>query len=427
MRRPSFRIALLGLVALALIVRVVGAERYSDITPQTDALDYDRHAVSIAGGNGYPEAARRSGGPGPTAFRPPLYPVVLSGAYVLSGTEDEAKRWMFGHIQQAFIGALVVALIALIARRLWNDAVALVAAGLAALYPPLILAGSALQAEALFIALTLGAVASVLKFRETEQHRWLVAASALAALATLTRTNGIVVIAMAVLGVWVLKPRFSIRALRGPVLVIAVAALVIMPWTIRNAVELDAFVPVSTQTGFALAGQFNNTAAENDARWLPPFAVPEYEALFNGPDPIRGEVALGEELSSRAKEYAMDHPGHIVEAGFWNTLRLFNLDDPIAVEQKAAFDLGQPQELAKLSVYAFWVLAVFSIAALFFASARRMPLFMVLIPVLFFVTVMFVSGLTRYRTPADPFLILVVSAAVVEVFRARSAQSRSEA
>jgi 4-amino-4-deoxy-L-arabinose transferase-like glycosyltransferase len=405
-------VVILVVLLLALAIRVGTAEHYNNIVPQTDAADYDRHAVSIADGNGYPPSGKVTGGPGPSAFRPPLYPLVLAGAYVVSGTADASARWESGRLEEALIGTIVVALIALIAFQLWGRVAAVFAGGIAAIYPPFILAGSTLLTEPLFTALCLGGVAVVLRFRGgDERRRWLLVAGACAGLATLTRTNGAVAIAILALAVWTSRPRWSRRALLGPAALLASAALVILPWTIRNAIELDAFVPVSTQANFGLAGQYNHLALHNRALWLPPFTAPEYRHVFlSGIG--KGEIKLAGELHDKVFDFIGEHPAHVAVAGFWNALRTLNLVDPVGLERQAASDLGEPQNLAQLSVYSFWVLALFILVAISFRLVSRMPTFMYVIPILFVVSVMFVSGITRYRTPADPFLILAAASAL---------------
>src|SRR5207247_3875625 len=134
------------------------------------------------------------------------------------------------------------------------------------------------------------------------------------------------------------------------------------PWTIRNAVELHKFVPVTTQTGFALAGQYNGVAAGDRATWLPPFAVPRYCPLFvqvqscppkpsQRPRPRRlGEAAVASRLSSLARDFAFDHPGHVLAAGFWNGLRFLDLENPFNGERRAAFYTGEPLGLVPSTI-----------------------------------------------------------------------------
>src|SRR5438034_9048148 len=87
----AFRIALIAVLTVAFVVRLAAALHY-DLQPRTDAQDYDRIATSIADGHGYARATIFSGGPSPSAFRPPAYPLFLAGVYALSGTSDPGDR-----------------------------------------------------------------------------------------------------------------------------------------------------------------------------------------------------------------------------------------------------------------------------------------------------------------------------------------------
>ena len=66
--RNARLIALIALVALIARLCVVAAD--NDYTPAHDAFDYDRHATSIAAGDGFPPSGYEVGG-GPSALRAP--------------------------------------------------------------------------------------------------------------------------------------------------------------------------------------------------------------------------------------------------------------------------------------------------------------------------------------------------------------------
>ena len=429
--------ALAAVLIAALLARGAAAHHYR-YTPSTDTKDYDRHAVSIADGRGYPPASGFSGGTGPSAFRPPLYPYFLAGIYKLSGTADPAKRWSYGRYAQAVLGVVVVALIALIALQIWGRPESITAGAIAAVYPPLIFAGTSLLTEPLFLVLMLAGVSATLRYRKDSRWRWLILAGLCAGLCSLCRTNGVIVIVALAAGVWIVRPRFSRRALARPAALVLTGLAVVAPWTLRNAVELHAFVPLTTQNGFALAGQYNPVAGADRATWLPPFDVPQYRHVFfrkvdRPHEPPRfvssgiSEVELQSRLTDLAVNYAGDHPGHVLAATFWSTLRFFDLWNPVAMEREAARFSGEPPGLAQASVYAFWLLGVLAIAGCFTAAARRVPRFIWLIPILTLASVILVYGDSRYRLPAEPVFILLATAAVTTAWHRLRSRSRPPA
>ena len=136
--RPRLGAAVWLILLAALVLRL----GFVAVTPHyrllDDATDYDRHARSIAAGDGYADV----GMPGrESAFRPPGYTYFLGGVYALTGVKDkpEADRVLPGRIANAILGTLVVALIGVVAAQLWGRTEALVAMAGGAVYVPLIL------------------------------------------------------------------------------------------------------------------------------------------------------------------------------------------------------------------------------------------------------------------------------------------------
>lgn len=404
------------IVALALVLRVALVLATSNWSPppSSDPHDFERFALPLAAHGQLPvsEGAARGG---PTAFRPPLYPVELAAIYRVVGVGSGPERWQAARLIGAVLGAVAVALIFLIALRLWDEPVAVLAGGIAAVYPPLVMAGSSLMSEALFIPLVLGAVLAALAHRAS-RHRWRFAllTGLLVGLASLTRGNGIVLLVLVGL-LWPGPPRLSVRAARAPLAMVLVAVITILPWTLRNANELHAFVPVTTETGFALAGTYAPDAQAQRALWRPPVAE-MLQVWRNAPS--ANEAAVSGRLSDMAIDYVRAHPASLARTVFWNTARTLNLTGP-GLERALAHLWGYPRWLAGLSVYAFWVLLPLAAIGAFTRAGRRAPLALWACPLLLLVTVVLLLGLTRYRLPADPFLVLLAALGLRSVWERR--------
>ena len=412
MGRLNAKAVFAAVLLLALAVRVAVVLATPDFTPATDAVDYDRHAVAIVTQDSYPASVLAPGG-GPTAFRPPGFPLALAAVYEISGTDSDEARWRAGRILEVLLGVIAVALIMLIARRVWGVTAGLLSGAIAAAYPPLLLVGSSLLAESLYIPLVLGAVLAALIHRDSRRPwRWAIVSGLLAGLAALTRSNGVVVLLPLAVLVWTMRPRFSWRAARAPVVLLAAAALTLVPWTVRNAHTLDAFVPVSTQGGFALAGTFNDVARA-DSRypglWVPPDRVPALRDLY---DRDVSEAALSGRLRERATDYISDHPDYLVTVALRNTARLLNLDGPGLERYLAGFE-AYPRRLAEVSVYAFWLLAAVAVCGAFTRAARRPPVWFWVLPTLMALSSILFLGVTRYRAPADPFVVMLAALALL--------------
>jgi hypothetical protein len=394
--------------ALALLVRVLVVLATPQFAPATDASDYDRIAVSLAQTGGFPVSGLTARG-GPTAFRPPMFPLALAGVYKLVGTGDEKARWEAGRLLEALLGAASVALICLIALRLWGPGVAFLSGVIAAVYPPLVLVGSSLMSESLFIPLLLAAVLSGLVARERGgAWRWVVLTGVLVALAALTRSNGIVLLVPIGFLVWTGRPRFARRSLRVPLALVASTALALIPWTIRNAHVLHAIVPTSTESGYALAGTYDPTAQHRQdfpAMWIPP--VPELAGVHRS-SPGLNEAAVSSRLVTIGVDYIEAHPSSLVKTAYWDTVRLFNLGGT-AFESWAAKYEAYPRRLADLSVYAFWLLGLVAIGGAFTRAARLAPGAFWWCPAALLLSTVMLIGATRYRSPADPFFVMLAA------------------
>jgi 4-amino-4-deoxy-L-arabinose transferase-like glycosyltransferase len=416
-RLPRLGLAVWALLAVALVLRLGYVAVTPDYAIVHDARDYDYHARSIARGEGYGLSYQL-----PTAFRPPGYSFLLAGVYDVAGVAREGvdERVPPARIVQAFVGTLAVALIGVIAAQLWGRREALAALALGAVYLPLILIGGALMSEPLFVVLMLGSLAAAIQHRRsTHAYRWALLAGLVGGLAVLTRANGLVLLLPLAVGVWTVRPRWSWRALAPPALLVAIALATVAPWTVRNAVELHTFVPVSTQLGSALAGTYNDDARldrENPASWRSLRRIDELRSIYGQVGTIP-EAELEKQLRHESLEYVRDHPGYVATVAFWTTRRMLELgglDWARHTYGTVSVDSGW----ANAGVICFWVIALLAVAGAFTVRARRTPLFVWAVPLLMYLSVVFLVVETpRYRSPIDPFVILLAALAVTAAAR----------
>ena len=405
--------ALLLILAIALAVRLAVVVATPGFQPFFDAVDYDYHARSIADGHGYPAAERT--GSGPTAYRPPLYPVTLAGVYVLGGGRTA------GRVLGALLGTLAVYLVFLVSGRLWDRRVALVAAALCAVFPPLVLLNASLLSESLFIPIMLGAVWAILRWRADGRLRWALAAGALCGLCALTRSVGTLLVLAAVVGVWTVRPRLSRAALRAPVAVAGAALVTVMPWLLRNAIEFHRPIPLTTQGGYGLAGTYNQESRDRPER--PGYGVPTEQLKVFRADVRRkdlDEAALSNRLAKKAVSYAFHNPDYVAATWFWNTLRVFDLHHDMSFNRGFEGLYLMANGAASLvgvwipaSVYLMLILALLGGVAQALRPGRRAPPFLWAFVVVMLLPGIAVYGISRYRAPADPFLLMLAAVALV--------------
>jgi 4-amino-4-deoxy-L-arabinose transferase-like glycosyltransferase len=409
----AVRPAVVCILALALGIRLLFIVATPGYTPRHDDRHYDRLACSIAIAGVYPVrpagadrdscGAMPSGANAPTAFRPPGYPVLLAGIHV-AGDPLPGTRWTRGRIANALLGTLAVLLVGLIAARLWNRRVVLAAMGVAAVDLPLVLVGGALLSETLFVALVLGAVLAALCARTAARPTaWAAGAGVLVGLSALTRPTALVLAIPLGLAV-ARRPRRLAAALA----LLAATALTIAPWTVRNAVQMHAFIPVSDFVGSWVAGTYNDQARHDPQHpgSSQTFVVGTFDDLDGVP-----EVERQRELTRRGLRYAADNPGYVAQVLLHNTMRLLNLEGS-GWWRRQARTMSLPIWGGDAAAYGFYVLALLALAGAFTRAARSAPAWLWLAPILLFAAVIFAGSAIRYRAPVEPFLALLAALAL---------------
>lgn len=409
------------LLALAFGLRL-GAVEHIHYAPINDARSYLRLATEIAHAGDYSSHGPGVGGTiGPSAYFAPAYPYLLAGADLLVGRTTapdgsvEAAR-----VLQALLGTLIVALIGLVASELFGIETALLATGIAAVYPVLIELSAVIVAEDLLTCLELAAVYAALRARRAPDPLWwTVACGVLIGLAALSHANGILIAIPLAFAVRRTRTVIARRLRPAPTIMLATVAVTIAPWMIRDAMQLHAFVPITDEAGITLAGTYNPTSqASRDPPWKWRYfgRVPSDRAIA---DRAAGETEprLDADLESRALRFIASHPLAPVEVAADNTLRLLELEGSAAWRASAA-SIGIPLGFARIAVVSFWLLALLTVAGLCTAAARTAPRWWWGIALVMWLSVVLVNAETpRFREPLEPFLITLAACGLASMMR----------
>jgi 4-amino-4-deoxy-L-arabinose transferase-like glycosyltransferase len=406
------------LAVVALVLRlglIIATHRFA---PNNDPADYDHIARSIANGHGYPPTLLAAPGT-PSALRPPGYPLLLALVYLLGG------HWLAGRVANALLGVVVVWLVYLIAKVLWTERHGLIAGGLAAIFPPLIALNGSLLSEPLFLVFELLVVWAVLGYQDG-RRRLLRAAviGVLCGAAALTRSVGLLLPIAAIAGLLAAPDTNRRQAVESVTAVLAAMCLTIAPWAIRNASAFHgAFVPVSTQDGITAAGTYNAEAGTSGrlyAVWRPPYLVPAFQHLFG--DSV-DEAQMDRILRNDAVSYAVAHPGYFLAAIGLDSLRLVNLGPAHSfVSHQWYYEMGVPRRAeAWVSITGDLVIATALLTVVAAGirarrsadeprrGGRRRHGFVWLMPVLMYAAVVPIHGGVRYRSPVDPFFVILAA------------------
>jgi 4-amino-4-deoxy-L-arabinose transferase-like glycosyltransferase len=240
-------LALLAIIVLAIGLRVAWIA-YVSPNPADGRLDdtafYDHAGRALADGKGYVHFYGL-----PTAQWPPAYPFMLAGIYKAFG-----HHIIIPKVVNALAGGLTCLLIYLIAARVFNRRVGLAAAFLFAVFPGQLFWSTLLMTESLTPALLcLMLLLFMMWVVERRDVGWLRYGTlgALFGVALLARGEGVVLL-LAALVVWRLAVPSWRQYAREAGLFTTAAVLVVLPWTVRNAISMHAFVPVSSAAGHTL-------------------------------------------------------------------------------------------------------------------------------------------------------------------------------
>jgi hypothetical protein len=318
---------------------------------------------------------------------------------------------------EAVLGTIAVALVWFIAAELWGRTAAIVAAGLTAVFPPLVLLNAVPLSETLFIPLELAIVALVLvaRRRGAPSLTLAVGCGLACGVAGLTRQTGLALVLVVIAGLLTRPGWPRRRAARAAAAAVAAMVVVVAPWTARNAHEFHRFIPVALQDGVLLAGIYNDTSAHlpaGTAIWVPPQFLSEFRPFYDHPGIDEGD--LDRRLSRAGKRYIRKHPAYLVEASALNVLRMTGVGPGSSrVNRSSFFEMGTPHAFRAISRFAGLLLAVAAlVAAIVLLIRRRGPLFVWLAPLLMLLATAPLAGTPRYRASLDALLILLVVGAV---------------
>jgi 4-amino-4-deoxy-L-arabinose transferase-like glycosyltransferase len=428
--------------AVAFLLRLIHLLqlRHNDplfLSPQMDSLYHHQWALAIAAGREFIHDA---------FFRAPLYPYFLGLLYKLFGANLMTVR-----IIQALIGSASCGLVYLLARNLApklqalnpkpqvpnrdsglhssfftlqsSDAVPRVAGLVMAAYPLAIWFDGELLLEGFLTFLPLLGFVLLLRSRDTDRQWWL--PGLVFGLAAIARPN--VLAFLAVLPVWLLI-EYRRGAWKRLAQVWGLAALVILPVTIRNYVVSREFVPIAWQAG---TNFYIGNSPESDGVTA---IVPGTRASWwGGYDDVKrlAEQAAGRPLKGaeidrywlgKGLEFWRKHPGKALGLLARKTFLWF-----------AGYEVGNDRDLYAVKRYSFINYLLFNSKFLKFPFGILLPLALAgvwlarrqwrrFLPLHLFVGAYSLSFIaffvtSRYRMPMIPIAAILAAVGLVGLVR----------
>lgn len=399
---------LVAAIGLALVVRLVYIVITRGHAPAGDEFEYDLEARFVAAGHWF-FSSTPYGNPHQSTWKAPGYGTFLGGLYALDGSSVDKSLVL----QNLLLAPVTVGLTHLLGRRLFSVRVGLVAAFVVALYPNTWQFDVRLYSEVLANPLTLFALILLLTARRPALLGAVIGAC------LLIRPSSLFLLVGAAVAFWAAGG--AREGTRQLAICVGVAALVVAPWSIRNATLPGPWVPISVQSA-ALYGTFNDDAAHDTQlpyKWRP---VPARDVALFRPENRLTDGALYRELNSRALDYIRAHPASVPNALLRNSLqRLWDLRPPGQVLDDTAFE-GRTRSVAAVGLGLYYPLLLLAVLGFLGLDRRRK---LIVAALVLAASVIYIGDAgTRYRTPFEP-LIVVLAVSALPLSRLEGAVRRA--
>jgi len=286
-----------AILAVALVLRLAWIG-IADAQPNSitcgDPFFYDVFARFLAAGQGFV----RIGGQA-TAQWPPGYPAMLAVIFKLFG-----HKIILAKLLNVLLGTATCLLAYLIGRRIWNRTAGLIAALVLAVFPGQVFSPTLVMSEvpatflvALFVCLV--------AFFAIDSLSWQRAAAIGVFIGVISFVRGeTIFLALPLILVWAVASRSFLSGLRYGAIALAATGLVILPWVVRNWVEMGYPILMSTGSGENLiAGHW--PGADGKGSFVP---ILEVDYKYEGVPFPKAETLVYKEETRRAVSFALHNP-----------------------------------------------------------------------------------------------------------------------
>lgn len=360
-----------------------------------------RVARALATGYGYSDPF--VGHTGPTAWIPPLYPLLIAAVFKLAGVYTAKSAWTILTINSAFSAATSI-FIYEIAARCYNRKVAVWSAWLWALYPAAMqYAVHWVWEMSLTAFLLTWTLALALKMRgiplrgqkfSPTTAQWLLSGLLWGLIAL---SNSTLLLFLPICGIWILVGSSPLTSgLRKATLAALLFFAILAPWTIRNWRVFHAFVPMRDNLGAELeASSGPGTNGFPIMATLPLVERDPQTILYKS----LGEIRYVRREGAKGKAYIGQHPAHYALISF-KRFYFFWVSVPHPVEGSAVAEFLRELNYCFLSITGILGLALSlknrtPAAGLFAWAFLLLPL-----------TYYFVTANARFRHPLEPLIAI---------------------
>ncbi len=373
----------------------------------SDPRTFHRLGQVLAAGRGYirPNEYLDQGLVIPTAEFPPVYPFLLA-ALDLVGIDGPTQQRLAG----ALLGGVTIVVIALLAEAVGGRTVGVTAAMIAAVYPQLVVFDGSLLSEGPYVLLVATTLLGVVRARSADADdrlRWWVLASAALGLAALTRSEALLLVPLLV--VPATRTPGDRRAWARTALVASAGTMLLLGvWTVRNAVALDHFLPLTNNSGTMLAGA-NCDAVYHGVQiggW-------RFDCVEGVDYAVVSETDANADRRAAGIDYVQAHADElpaVVAARIGRTFGVWDIRVNLFFESLE----GRDYDWLWAGWYAWIVLAPLAAIGTFVHRRAHREVWPLLVPLAAVLVTTIVSyGNQRFRSTAEPSIVVLAAIGVV--------------
>jgi 4-amino-4-deoxy-L-arabinose transferase-like glycosyltransferase len=393
-----------GLIVRVGYITVAHTYRFSPFEDHfTFGYEMARVARALVTGFGYSDPF--SGHTGPTAWVPPLYPLLIAAVFKLLGIYSPTSGWVLLTINSIFSAATALCVYEIAARCL-NRRVAIWSGWIWALYPAAMqyavrwvwetALSTFLFSAVLVLALRMRGIGEPITDEDRQGlGRWLLFGLLWALIAL---SNSTMLLFLPICGLWILLggrnfTAAALRAVAAGMLFVACLA----PWVWRNWIAMHAFVPMRSNLGAELYA--GNGPGSYGFRYGVLIGLPEQDPQHRLYRQM-GEIAYVRKQGELAKAYIKTHPGHFAALSL-KRFYFFWASVPHPTDKHWLLDFVRQVNFCVPSITGIMGLALalrrrIAAAGLFAWAFLLLPL-----------TYYFVTVEARFRHPLEPLVVVL--------------------
>jgi 4-amino-4-deoxy-L-arabinose transferase-like glycosyltransferase len=422
--KNAFRAATTSLsliLFVALVLRVSFLWQYQHDHPRQAVsvvpflFESGNIAHSLATGQGFASPFRVN--TGPTAWMPPVYPLLLAAIFRIFGPYTFSS-FLAAALFNIFCATFTCIPIFFAGKRIAGLSAAAVAAWLWAIFPNAILIPVESMWDASLSALLVAAILwATIAVAESQRARDWAAYRFLWGFTLLT--NATLMVLLPLLLAWLAyRAHKQNRKWFGSLaLSLGIVILCCMPWTIRNYKIFHTFVPLRSGLGLQLwLGNDDNTQDIFRAE-----RHPIYDATERARYVQMGEVAYMHEKQTAAVHYMLSHPARETHLVTRRIISFWSGGTPTPLKDFLNADATWFRFVLLFNLLA----ALGALLGIIFLIRCRSPfwlpvaIFPLVFPWAYYLTLV----LPRYRLPIDPVVLLLTAVALETLFRGENRAS----